>query len=72
MAWAQDAPAAVLMCHPGLTDSDSTDDIAHARTQEFAALNSERWPQLLQEQGIQLKRHPLDPNQRETQATGHA
>jgi predicted glycoside hydrolase/deacetylase ChbG (UPF0249 family) len=72
LAWAQGTPAAVLMCHPGLADIDATDGIAYARTQEWAAMASDRWPQMLQKQHIQLTRHPFGPVECETNITGCA
>lgn len=58
LRWAQVTPHAVLMCHPGLADTDAADGIASARTQEWAAMSSDLWPHLLQEHQIRLVRHP--------------
>jgi predicted glycoside hydrolase/deacetylase ChbG (UPF0249 family) len=70
LAWAPTTTAAVLMCHPGLSDNDASDGIAFARMQELAAMASDRWPRMLQQQHIRLTSHPLQSMDRKTDITG--
>lgn len=52
--WVSASDGAVMMCHPGLADPDTSDGIASARKQEWLALASPDWPALLQQHGVIL------------------